>query len=127
MKRKRRRSHVGTEAIPRKMKELGFARYADYLKSQHWKELKARFWSSKLIFKVNGKAVCSCCRTKELNLQLHHRTYARLGREYLTDLTLLCDECHHLTHQFNKLEEKSLFNSHRRLRSRLKKVLDKNK
>lgn len=36
---------------------------------------------------------CQVCNGDEL-LQVHHRTYDRLGRERFQDLTVLCDACH---------------------------------
>ena len=41
---------------------------------------------------------CSVCRT-EYDLQVHHKTYLRLGHERLTDLCILCDDCHRLHHE----------------------------
>ena len=33
------------------------------------------------------------------NLEVHHRTYERLGEELASDLTVLCNRCHHVHHQ----------------------------
>jgi len=38
---------------------------------------------------------CAICNQKK-PLQAHHRTYESLGRENLTDLIPLCDDCHEL-------------------------------
>jgi hypothetical protein len=56
--------------------------YAQYLNSEHWQDVRARFWAGRL---HNG--TCSCCGGRN-KLQVHHRTYRRIGREWLNDLRL---------------------------------------
>jgi hypothetical protein len=52
---------------------------------------------------IRGKALaaadhrCQVCYSPD-NLHVHHRTYARLGAELLSDLTVLCKVCHDLFH-----------------------------
>tara|TARA_R100000152_G_C6736643_1_gene160760 strand:+ start:74 stop:667 length:594 start_codon:yes stop_codon:yes gene_type:complete len=78
--------------------------YQEYLRTNHWKALKKRFYKSQL-FKSNKKcgeawgmdSSCMSCRCKN-NLQVHHNTYKRLGQEYLRDLVALCDKCHQAVH-----------------------------
>ena len=78
--------------------------YQEYLRTNHWKALRKRFFESKL-FKSNKKARkawgmdsrCVSCRCKN-NLQAHHNTYKRLGHEHLRDLVALCGECHQALH-----------------------------
>lgn len=82
----------GTSSIPQRLKLLGFRSYQKYLQSPHWADLRRRFFSSKLFI---GK--CWCCGSNG-PLQLHHRTYKRLGAERLTDLVTLCGDCHKVTH-----------------------------
>lgn len=41
---------------------------------------------------------CALCVDHRGPLEVHHRTYRRLGREKLTDSVPLCDECHRLFH-----------------------------
>lgn len=60
--------------------------YTDYLKSPHWKAIRQK------ALKRAGYKCQLCSETK--NLQVHHNTYERLGCEYLTDLTVLCNKCH---------------------------------
>lgn len=69
-----------------------FNNYNDYLSSKHWKGIKERYWNSKL------PKNCYVCHTKE-NLNLHHKTYKRIGRENLLDLVYLCKEHHHQLHK----------------------------
>ena len=67
--------------------------YQVYLQSDHWKDIKKRFYKSKL-----NKKKCYVCE-KRFGLQLHHRTYKRLGKEYLHDLIQLCGVCHLKAHK----------------------------
>ena len=85
--------------------------YAEYLDTEHWKTTRKRFWESKL---HNG--ACYSCGSKE-KLQVHHKTYRRIGKERLTDLCLLCDECHGRTHELDRTRTKGcLFGAAKRLR-----------
>lgn len=64
--------------------------YPDYLQSPEWRERRAevlRFW--------NGQ--CALCSWSE-SVDVHHRTYERLGREHLSDLIPLCRNCHQEFH-----------------------------
>jgi hypothetical protein len=73
--------------------------YHTYLKSDHWKNVKVRYFSSK------RPKVCDICGSdKEINL--HHKTYTRLGHEYLTDLIVLCRDCHEAVHSFLKSKDR---------------------
>jgi 5-methylcytosine-specific restriction endonuclease McrA len=65
--------------------------YEDYIRSSRWRE-KARDCKSRAGWR------CARCGSTE-NLQAHHKTYARLGRERPTDLECLCDGCHETEHQ----------------------------
>lgn len=72
----------------------GFERYADYLASDLWTETKRRFYDS-----LDEPPACSKCQATE-RLQVHHLRYRMLGREPVSDLTLLCDSCHRGVHRF---------------------------
>ena len=78
------------------LRALGFATYADYLASPHWADLRQRYFASKLY-----KGRCFSCRETKA-IELHHRTYARLGREYLGDMVALCHACHQKVHDREK-------------------------
>jgi hypothetical protein len=83
--------------------ELGFSSYADYLRSEHWLEVKAAYRRN-----PNFPKTCLICQ--EPLFQLHHRTYRRIGREKLTDLIPLC-QVHHLeVHQASTARNISLWN-----------------
>ena len=69
---------------------LTWHEYQQYLKTDRWAKVReqalARFdWR------------CATCHSDE-HLQVHHRTYERVGCEYLTDLTVLCRYCHRALH-----------------------------
>lgn len=64
--------------------------YQAYLKSDHWKSLRAAKLHS-----VNDR--CEKCKRRS-NLQVHHLTYERRGAELLSDLAVLCERCHEKEH-----------------------------
>lgn len=66
--------------------------YQTYLDGEHWKNIKDRYWKSKLPKK------CRICGGNK-NLVLHHRTYKHLGKERISIHThLLCQSCHQKVH-----------------------------
>ncbi len=66
--------------------------YPEYLKSNHW-EIKRR------IALLRARHQCQHCGNKEgRRLDVHHRTYERLGCEAADDLVVLCSLCHALEH-----------------------------
>lgn len=75
--------------------------YKDYLQSEHWKFLR----KEKL-----RKAVwrCELCGEKGWsNLNVHHKHYETVGEEKLTDLIVLCKNCHSKHH--DKIERETKF------------------
>lgn len=60
--------------------------YDKYLQTDHWKKIR-----KKALEKADNK--CQLCSSKEI-LQVHHNTYENVGNEKLTDLVVLCRECH---------------------------------
>lgn len=64
--------------------------YLEYLKSPEWQQIRAWvlvFWGHR----------CAICGSRQ-SIDVHHRTYERLGHELLTDCIALCRECHALFH-----------------------------
>ncbi len=61
-------------------------RYRDYLRSPEWRQKRQA-----AIAAAGGR--CQYCNTTT-NLEVHHRTYARIFHEELSDLTVMCDPCH---------------------------------
>ena len=60
--------------------------YTSYMASEKWRTKRS------LILKRDGDR-CQTCLSSE-DLEVHHKTYERLGDEALDDLITLCHECH---------------------------------
>jgi hypothetical protein len=82
------------------LNRAGYSKYADYLKSSHWQSTRRKMYNSKL------PKACYACGSKG-PLDIHHRTYKRLGEERLTDLKFICRRCHDELHQMSKLKPSS--------------------
>jgi 5-methylcytosine-specific restriction endonuclease McrA len=78
--------------IPHKVRALGFKSYREYTASPLWQETKRRFLDT-----LKGNVFCEMCRCFG-DIQVHHRTYRRLGRENMRDLAALCGACHRKIH-----------------------------
>jgi 5-methylcytosine-specific restriction endonuclease McrA len=69
--------------------------YGEYLSSDRWREKRIE------ALKAAGYK-CSRCGTHGARggsgLQVHHRTYERLGEELPDDLQVLCRRCHQAAH-----------------------------
>lgn len=63
--------------------------YNEYLASPLW---KARAATMKAF-----RPWCALCPSTK-NLEVHHRTYERIGRERPSDLVVLCASCHRRHH-----------------------------
>ena len=64
--------------------------YAEYRKTNHWKAKRKQ-----ALYHWNHK--CADCHSK-LRLHVHHLNYYRLYGERMTDLVVLCCQCHKLRH-----------------------------
>lgn len=71
-----------------------FKTYKEYLNSDLWKEKK------KTILSSLGKK-CNRCGTKKGRIDIHHLTYDRVTNEKLSDVIVLCAECHSKEHNKN--------------------------
>jgi hypothetical protein len=80
---------------PVRLAELRSMPYAEYLRTPEW-QLKREH-----VFEYRGK-YCGVCRSPD-NLNVHHNTYERRGDEYVTDLFVLCADCHQIFHENGKL------------------------
>ncbi len=78
-----------------RIQELRAMPYGDYLQTPEWQETR-RLALLRATFRCQ-----TCNKSKELNV--HHRTYERLGRERQGDIIVLCDGCHELFHKNGKL------------------------
>jgi hypothetical protein len=65
--------------------------YSDYLLTEHWQQMR------KAALHRAGYA-CQLCNASDTQLDVHHRTYERLGQEDEMDLTVLCRRCHSRFH-----------------------------
>jgi ribosomal protein L37AE/L43A len=80
-----------TEPFITKASLMSRADKRKYLQSAKWKALKAQ-----ALERDNHQCVeCGSPYT----LDLHHITYVRLGNEHLSDVAILCRECHSQKHK----------------------------
>lgn len=74
--------------------------YKSYLSSYHWKNVKLAFRRS-----PQFKNKCFVCNAPNLHaspINIHHRSYANVGKELSQDLVELCPMCHGRVHQIAK-------------------------
>lgn len=74
--------------------------YRGYLKSKVWRSKRAQ-----VVFRDGGQ--CQALRNGQrcgsrYRLEVHHKTYERFGREWLSDLVCLCEDCHKAIHAAQK-------------------------
>lgn len=77
-----RRRNVSQQEYYASLNRLGFQSLEEYLGSDLWRETKRRYRSSDYPQRC---LICGSC-----DIDLHHRSYARLGEEELFDLVPLC-------------------------------------
>lgn len=65
-------------------------KYTDYLQTPHWQRVRREALT-------RAKGCCALCASK-VKLEVHHRTYARRGRENPEDVIALCKNCHERFH-----------------------------
>jgi tetratricopeptide (TPR) repeat protein len=66
--------------------------YGKYLLSRPW--MRKRDKRKKI---DNSKCVCGRGES-DMKLHVHHQTYERVGKEVLSDLIILCEQCHEKCH-----------------------------
>lgn len=91
--------------------------YQMYLKSNHWQDVRNRYYASKYPYK------CNICEVKT-GLQLHHKSYKRIGNERLNDLVYLCGIHHKQLHDTLKVSasnKTTLWNINRKMRKKKEK------
>ncbi len=71
--------------------------YPEYLKTEWWQHQRQK------ALEACGRR-CQVCNG-DGQLDVHHRTYERLGAEAAGDLTVLCRACHYLFHSAGQLAE----------------------
>ena len=73
--------------------------------TRRWHLLKAvRVWIA--------LGACENCRQVKPWYYLHHMTYERLGRERITDVRIICDDCHPEMDRQRKEREQSKWKSY---------------
>lgn len=78
-------------------RELRFMPYRDYLQTPEWQSTRSDALR-------RARYQCQTCAAGGA-LHVHHRTYARRGNEYASDLIVLCADCHELFHRNARLAE----------------------
>ena len=74
--------------------------YEDYISSAGWEKRRADYFA--------GHArKCFACGARD-KIQLHHKTYARMGRELDEDLMPLCERCHSEVHRIQRTSGRNL-------------------
>ena len=75
--------------------------YQEYLQSPTWQHFKR-------LALERAKYKCEKCGFKD-QLDVHHLTYANLGKEKESDLRVLCRRCHKDAHYFAEYKEVAVF------------------
>lgn len=73
------------------------ARYNAHLKSSKWKLIRKAKMDE-------AHRTCQKCGTTSKRLEVHHKTYERFGNEPLSDLLLLCGDCHAFEDKIRAIE-----------------------
>jgi hypothetical protein len=84
----------------KRLDELRSMPYWHYLKTPEWRRTRAAAL-------VRADDACSLDVTHTNNLEVHHRTYERIGEELVTDLVVLCHSCHRLHHDEHGLPRRT--------------------
>lgn len=104
------RQHVKTAPpFHEHLRQLGYASYGEYLASEHWAAKKDEYRN------CGRLQVCFVC-DRPPPVDLHHRTYKRLGAESVKDLVPLCRRCHTECHDYLKKRPGRLYTAARRMR-----------
>lgn len=77
---------------PEEQSRLKSMPYKEFLQTWYWKAIR------EYKLQTSGR-MCALC-SSSTNLQVHHRNYSIRGEEhrFLSDLTVLCQECHSRHH-----------------------------
>lgn len=79
--------------------------YAAYIASPTWTATRGKALAH------HGTQCYACSGHK--SLQVHHKNYARIGREKMSDLVVLCNGCHKAAHKAIKARKTTLKNAHK--------------
>jgi 5-methylcytosine-specific restriction endonuclease McrA len=89
--RERRWRRAGLFALGLTMDE-----YDKYLETPYWQEFRKQAFAEQL--KRLGCNCCTRCQKSAVLLHVHHFTYERLGKELISDVEIICGECHDKEH-----------------------------
>jgi hypothetical protein len=98
----RRRDKTFLDTWAKREKRLNGLSYEEYLKSDEWREIKAKarlrpFYSQCFICQVKGR------------LEIHHRSYRFIhSKDPMRDLIALCRNCHECIHWCSKVKRVSV-------------------
>lgn len=76
--------------VDKRQREARAMPYEEYLKTEYWRMTR------RAALRHYGKQCGRCGSAEDINI--HHRTYERLGAEELADLEVLCRSCHAQEH-----------------------------
>jgi 5-methylcytosine-specific restriction endonuclease McrA len=89
---------LSSEEIERRVEEIARrCKYEGYLQSRRWADKRRQ----KLVEQNYTCERCGYCRLTnpiDIPLDAHHKTYDHLGDEPLSDLEVLCRNCHTKQH-----------------------------
>ncbi len=82
-------------------RRLGIRRGDKFVRPNYKAYIQSAEWAVKRqqALKHYGRRCRACGATQ--SLEVHHKTYARLGRELIEDLTILCRTCHEAVHRMD--------------------------
>lgn len=88
----------------KKLKELGFENYQEYLKSDIWKAIKLKIAKRQ---KEGVEHWCKChgCRRRDCQLIPHHVRYKLRGTS-LGSIFMVCQDCHQKIHDYHRAHPK---------------------
>lgn len=81
----------------KRLKELGYSSYQEYLKSEDWQNIKIE-WEKRKIKNPKHWGKCQICETTE-RLVLHHLKYGKVEKLTFSKFMTLCNSCHNEVHK----------------------------
>ena len=87
--------------------------YQSYLRSDDWKEKKAKKYKS---MAKKKRKCCACGCIEKRPLHVHHLNYKNLVDVENADLRILCERCHTLAHILHKIGKIKFINNNPRSR-----------
>jgi 5-methylcytosine-specific restriction endonuclease McrA len=89
-----RTENLPAEPTADRVEELRAMPYSEYLETPEWRVTRRHATKA-------AEDKCQRCGRLSRRLDVHHRTYERLGREdSMSDLEVLCRQCHQKEHGF---------------------------